>query len=59
MTNKLNQIYSCEVCGNENLASVLNLGPNPMCDDLVPVGDVRICQEYPIEILFCNNCRTY
>ncbi len=58
MTNKLNQIYSCEVCGNENLASVLNLGPNPMCDDLVPVGDVRICQEYPIEILFCNNCRT-
>ncbi len=29
-----------------------------MCDDLVPVGDTRICREYPIEILFCENCFT-
>ncbi|WP_291577678.1 hypothetical protein [Bradyrhizobium sp.] len=29
-----------------------------MCDDLVPVGDARICREYPIEILFCEVCRT-
>jgi hypothetical protein len=29
-----------------------------MCDDLVPVGDPRICREYPIEILYCAECCT-
>jgi hypothetical protein len=29
-----------------------------MCDDLVTVGDKRICREYPIEILFCATCIT-
>jgi SAM-dependent methyltransferase len=52
------QISSCEVCGNQSLESVLDLGLHPMCDDLVPLGDPRICQEYPIEILFCEKCCT-
>lgn len=58
MENQINQINSCEVCGNKNLTPVLNLGLHPMCDDLVPVGDARLCREYPIEILFCKNCNT-
>ena len=58
MENGLHQIHGCEVCGNECLALVLDLGLHPMCDDLVPVGDARICREYPIEILFCKNCYT-
>ena len=58
VNNELHEINTCEVCGNQVLTSVLNLGPNPMCDDLVPVGDSRICREYPIEILFCENCFT-
>ena len=58
MENGLHQIHGCEVCGNEHLALVLDLGLHPMCDDLVPVGDARICREYPIEILFCKNCYT-
>ncbi len=29
-----------------------------MCDDLVAVGDERICRTYPIEILFCDGCIT-
>ncbi len=52
------KINICEVCGNKNLLSVLNLGHHPMCDDLVPLGDQRVCKEYPIEILFCENCLT-
>ncbi len=52
------KISTCEVCGNKNLLSVLNLGHHPMCDDLVPLGDQRVCKEYPIEILFCENCLT-
>lgn len=58
MVNGLHQINTCEVCGNEQLTSVLDLGLHPMCDDLVPVGDTRKCREYPIEILFCKNCFT-
>lgn len=58
MSNKFFEIHSCEVCGNKDIVSVLDLGAHPMCDDLVPVGDSRVCNEYPIEILFCRNCNT-
>jgi len=58
MNNSVNEIKNCEVCGNEQLAPVLDLGSHPMCDDLVRVGDSRICREYPIEILFCKECIT-
>jgi 2-polyprenyl-3-methyl-5-hydroxy-6-metoxy-1,4-benzoquinol methylase len=54
----LHQIDRCEVCGNEDLAPVLDLGLHPLCDDLVPLGESRQCREYPIEILFCTNCNT-
>ena len=58
MKNNFNEISCCEVCGNKDLKSVLDLGLHPMCDDLVKVGDERICNEYPIEILYCNTCIT-
>ena len=48
----------CEVCGSDNIPLVLDLGKHPLCDDLVPIGDARICEEYPIEILFCDKCVT-
>ena len=54
----MNEITSCEVCGNNDLFPVLNLGSHPMCDDLVEVDDGRVCKEYPIEILFCQECLT-
>jgi len=54
----MNEIKICEVCGNDDLHTVLDLGNHPLCDDLVPFGDARICNEYPIEILFCNQCLT-
>lgn len=53
-----NEIHSCEVCGNDSLEPVLDLGGHPMCDDLVAVGDSRTCREYPIEILYCAKCAT-
>lgn len=52
------RISACEVCGSDVLEPVLDLGPNPLCDDLVPVGDARICAEYPIHILLCRRCAT-
>jgi SAM-dependent methyltransferase len=54
----LTEIDRCEVCGTAALRPVLDLGRHPLCDDLVPVGDARVCREYPIEILFCDTCRT-
>jgi Putative zinc binding domain/Methyltransferase domain/C-methyltransferase C-terminal domain len=58
MTGSLREISCCEVCGNDHLESVLDLGSHPMCDDLVKVGHDRRCKEYPIEILFCSKCAT-
>ncbi|HVE48305.1 MAG TPA: class I SAM-dependent methyltransferase [Casimicrobiaceae bacterium] len=54
----LNEITACEVCGGSLLEPVLDLGLHPLCDDLVPVGDGRVCREYPIEILYCRRCTT-
>jgi SAM-dependent methyltransferase len=52
------KVTSCEVCGNKNLYTVLDLGKHPMCDDLVHKDENRECKEYPIEILFCETCIT-
>lgn len=54
----MKEIKLCEVCGNTNLHSVLDLGKHPLCDDLIPIGSDRVCNEYPIEILFCDKCYT-
>ncbi|WJR80449.1 class I SAM-dependent methyltransferase [Bradyrhizobium sp. NP1] len=52
------EIDRCEVCGTAAPRAVLDLGAHPMCDDLVRIGEDRICREYPIHILFCDTCRT-
>jgi hypothetical protein len=52
------EVTVCQVCGQRELAKVLDLGLHPSCDDLVPFGDPRICREYPIEIVFCERCYT-
>ncbi len=54
----VSEINRCEVCGSSTLIPVLDLGPHPMCDDLVPIADSRTCHEFPIEILYCDRCIT-
>jgi SAM-dependent methyltransferase len=54
----MNEITSCEVCGNQDLFPVLDLGDHPLCDDLVPVNEPRTCTLHPIELLYCKNCCT-
>lgn len=54
----MNEIFGCEVCGNQELITVLDLGLHPLCDDLVKIGDARQCREYPIEIMYCRTCGT-
>jgi len=50
--------HKCEVCNFSDLELVLDLGPHPLCDDLVKIGSSERCKEYPIQILFCPNCKT-
>lgn len=52
----MKRISRCEICGNEELLEVLELGNQPLCDDLITIGDDRQCKEYPIKILYCRNC---
>jgi len=54
----LSEVTECEVCSNEEIVEVLNLGNHPMCDDLVETNDSRMCREYPIVIMYCKRCDT-
>ena len=58
MSDYLTKIKTCEVCGNDHIVPALDLGLHPLPDDLVTIGDSRICKEFPIEILFCDTCQT-
>jgi D-mycarose 3-C-methyltransferase len=58
MPNNTTEITGCEVCGATSLMPALNLGPQPLCDDLVAIGDTRQCLEYPVEVMFCGTCAT-
>lgn len=51
-------IKSCEVCGNTDLVPLLDLGPQPMCDDLVPIGSSLVPHKYPLNLLGCEKCVT-
>ena len=48
----------CEVCGNKSLKSVLDLGYNPLCDDLIKIGSKKKNSLYKIQILLCKKCIT-
>lgn len=58
MTKNIREIKTCEVCGNENLKEVMDLGLHPMCDDLRAIGDNTDTEVYPIKILLCDDCLT-
>ena len=51
-------MLKCEICGNTKLKNVINLGDQPLCDDLIPINSNNICKNYPISILWCNKCYT-
>ncbi len=60
MTKKeeIREITKCEVCGNGDLKPVLDLGSQPMCDDLVPVGRSEVARSYPLSLVGCRTCQT-
>ncbi|MDF7774412.1 class I SAM-dependent methyltransferase [Sphingomonas sp. AOB5] len=54
----MQQITTCEVCDGKELIPVLNLGDQPMCDDLVPIGSDAQPTPYPLDLAACPVCLT-
>lgn len=48
----------CEVCNSSGLRPVLDLGLNPLCDDLIKIGSKKKNNLYKIKILLCKTCIT-
>jgi SAM-dependent methyltransferase len=50
-------IDSCQICGNRNIKKVLDLGFQPLADDLKSINLKSIETEFfPLEIGFCSKC---
>lgn len=48
----------CEVCGSSDVIPVLDLGNQPLCDDLIPLESDLSSHRYLLKIHFCRNCNT-
>ena len=48
----------CEVCGSTDVIPVLDLGKQPLCDDLIPLDSDLSSNLYPLKIHLCRNCNT-
>lgn len=48
-------IKKCQVCSNKNLKQILDLGNQPLCDDLKKKG---VGKKYKTKIIFCDKCFT-
>ena len=53
MTYKI--IKKCQICSNKNLKEILDLGKQPLCDDL---KKNKIGKKYKTKIIFCEKCIT-
>lgn len=56
--DSLTEITHCEVCGNTALEPVLDLGQQPLCDDLVPINAAQMAARQPLQLMFCSQCLT-
>jgi len=48
----------CLICNKINLTKVLDLGQNPLCDDLIKLNSKKNNRLYKIQISICKNCLT-
>ena len=59
--NKINhnlhfgKIKKCQVCGNDNLMKIIDLGDQPPCDSILDKKNQREFK-YPLNFLFCKKC---
>ena len=58
MTIEVRTLTTCEVCDATDLVPLLDLGDQPMCDDLVPIGNPAYPAPYPLRLVGCERCIT-
>ena len=52
---KLGHIRICQVCGNNKLLKVLNLGKQPPCDSILEQKNQKE-EKFPLNFVFCEKC---
>jgi hypothetical protein len=53
----IGEIKNCQICGKKNLVEVLDLGYQPLADDLVPLkSKKKEVLFYPLKVSFCSKC---
>ena len=56
-TFKVGKITHCQICGNKNLQEILNLGFQPLADDLKKINNKNIeTVFYPLKVNLCSKC---
>jgi len=50
-------LKKCQIC-NSKLYKFLDLGKQPLCDDLIPLNSKKKNKTYKSELLFCKKCIT-
>ena len=48
----------CEVCDSKNIKKIIDLGDQPLCDDLIKIGSKKKSKKFETQIYFCLNCYT-
>lgn len=54
----MSAISHCEVCGHINVTDMLDLGMQPLPDDLIQVGSDAKCELHQITVAWCEACNT-
>lgn len=56
-TYKVGEINFCQICGNKKLKEILDLGFQPLADDLKKItSNNRETMFYPLKVNLCNKC---
>ena len=54
--NKINK--KCEVCDYKQQIKFLDLGKQPLCDDLIRINSKKVNKKYETKLSFCEKCFT-
>ena len=49
---------TCEVCDHKIQIEFLDLGKQPLCDDLIKINSKKINKKYQTKLSFCQKCYT-
>ncbi len=51
------RVTKCRICNSTNLKRYLNLKKQPLANSFLKKGDIKYEKKYPLELLFCKQCK--